>query len=475
MKNQKILIVFVAIAFLFSCKPATTPTKKEITIFYTNDEHGWMEPTSKYDGAAGLSGLWKTKEGYDGSDSYLILSGGDMWTGPAISTWFRGESMVEVMNKMGYDAAAIGNHEFDFKVDTLNKRLQQMNFPLLSANIVEKGTENIPAFAKPYIIKEAAGIKIGIIGLSSLSTPHTTFPDYVADYEFTPYAEAIDKYAPMAQNEGAEIIIIIGHICKNEMEGLVNTAKKYDIPLIGGGHCHQTVLETVDNVLLVQSGAEMRAYVKVQLQYHGSGKSAEIISTEVVQNQGGTPDTEVQAIVGYWQTKTQEALSEEIGYCSESIGESSVAMSNLVCDSWLQTFPDADVSITNSGGIRQDIDQGTINLATIVGLLPFQNTIYELDLTGTELIDCIDNYLIGGMTTIGGYSLADGTQIYADTVYSVLTTDYLYSADGDFSKYDPEPDNTSVNYRQPLIDMIKSLNTNSQNPLNNYLDNTRRR
>ncbi|OQX99007.1 MAG: hypothetical protein B6I20_10365 [Bacteroidetes bacterium 4572_117] len=383
--------------------------------------------------------------------------------------------MVEVMNKMGYDAAAIGNHEFDFKVDTLNKRLQQMNFPLLSANIVEKGTENIPAFAKPYIIKEAAGIKIGIIGLSSLSTPHTTFPDYVADYEFTPYDEAIDKYAPMAQNEGAEIIIIIGHICKNEMEGLVNTAKKYDIPLIGGGHCHQTVLETVDNVLLVQSGAEMRAYVKVQLQYHGSGKSAEIISTEVVQNQGGTPDTEVQAIVGYWQTKTQEALSEEIGYCSESIGESSVAMSNLVCDSWLQTFPDADVSITNSGGIRQDIDQGTINLATIVGLLPFQNTIYELDLTGTELIDCIDNYLIGGMTTIGGYSLADGTQIYADTVYSVLTTDYLYSADGDFSKYDPEPDNTSVNYRQPLIDMIKSLNTNSQNPLNNYLDNTRRR
>jgi len=150
-------------------------------------------------------------------------------------------------------------------------------------------------------------------------------------------------------------------------------------------------------------------------------------------------------------------------------------MGNLVCDSWLQTFPDADVSITNSGGIRQDINQGTITLETIVGLLPFENSIYELDLTGSELIDCIDNYLIGGMTTVSGYTLSDGTPIYAENIYSVLTTDYLYSADPDFSVYDPEPNNTSVNYRQPLIDWIKSLNTTSQNPLNNYLDNTPRR
>ncbi|MEN8121174.1 MAG: bifunctional UDP-sugar hydrolase/5'-nucleotidase [Bacteroidota bacterium] len=477
MKSCINIILFTAVIFTFSsCKPSDNqPDGSKITIIYTNDEHGWMEPTNEFDGAAGLSGLWKSREGYDGSDSYLILSGGDMWTGPAISTWFRGESMVEVMNLMGYDAAAIGNHEFDFTADTLNKRLQQMNFPLLSANITEKSSGNIPAFAKPYIIRESSGVKVGIIGLSSLSTPFTTFPAYVEDYEFTSYSDAIDKYAPLVKNEGADIIIVIGHICQNEMEALVPTAKKHNIPLIGGGHCHQNVLKTINDVLLIQSGAEMKAYVKVELQFNPETNEAKINSSEIVPNQNSTPDNEIETIVEHWQAKTQEALSEEIGYCSEIIYESSISMGNMVTDSWFHTFPDADVSITNSGGIRQNINQGSIKLLTIVGLLPFENSIYELNLTGSELIDCIDNYLIGGMTTIGGYTLSDGTPIYSDSTYSVLTTDYLYSADPDFSKYDQEPNNTSVNYRQPLIDWIKSLNTTSQAPLNNYLDNIPRR
>ncbi len=477
MSSCRNLILFIAAIFTFSsCKPSDNqPDGQKITIIYTNDEHGWMEPTNEFDGAAGLSGLWKSREGYDSSDSYLILSGGDMWTGPAISTWFKGESMVEVMNQMGYDAAAIGNHEFDFTVDTLTKRVLQMNFPLLSANIIEKSTGNIPTFAKPYIIKEAAGVKVGIIGLSSLSTPYSTFPAYVEAFEFTSYADAIDKYAPIVKSEGADIIIIIGHICEREMIELAPTAAKYNIPVIGGGHCHQNVLATVNDVLLIESGAEMQAYVKVGMQYNPDNKSVKINSSEIVQNQGSTPDTDVQTIVEYWQTKTQDALSEKIGYCSETIYQSSIAMGNLVTDSWFYTFPDADVSITNSGGIRQDINQGSIKLLTIVGLLPFENSIYELNLTGSELIDCIDNYLIGGMTTIGGYTLSDGTPIYSDSTYSVLTTDYLYSADPDFSIYDPEPYGTSVNYRQPLIDWIKSMNTSGQNPLNNFLDNTPRR
>ena len=86
---------------------------------YTNDEHGLMEATESSGGAAGLMGLWREQEGYSENGPYLILSGGDMWTGPAISTWFKGESMVNVMNGMQYDAAAIGNHEFDFKIEGL--------------------------------------------------------------------------------------------------------------------------------------------------------------------------------------------------------------------------------------------------------------------------------------------------------------------------------------------------------------------
>jgi 2',3'-cyclic-nucleotide 2'-phosphodiesterase (5'-nucleotidase family) len=119
---------------------------------------------------------------------------------------------------------------------------------------------------------------------------------------------------------------------------------------------------------------------------------------------------------------------------------------------------------------------GNITLATIVGVLSFENSIVELELTGTQLINSTGNLLVGGMTTIGGYFLSNGTAIHADSMYQVLTTDYLYSReDYNFSMYDPDPYNTSIHYRQPVIDWIHSLQTSTTDPLNNYLDNTPRR
>jgi 2',3'-cyclic-nucleotide 2'-phosphodiesterase (5'-nucleotidase family) len=187
---------FIAIpAVDFGMQRTSNPTKtqRQLVILYTSDEHGWMEATGSTGGAAGLMGLWQEEEGYTEEGPFLILSGGDMWTGPAISTWFQGESMVEVMNAMGYDAAAIGNHEFDFQVAVLYDRLEQAEFPFLSANIREKATGNIPDFAQPYVVEEVNGIQVGLIGLSSTTTPTSAFPDYVEDYNFIEYDEALTE------------------------------------------------------------------------------------------------------------------------------------------------------------------------------------------------------------------------------------------------------------------------------------------
>ncbi len=474
-KLYYLLLVFLFISFN-SCKQDNENLSETVkfTVLYTNDEHGWMEATKETGGAATMAAAWKSIE--DTNNNVLIISGGDMWTGPAISTWFRGTSMVETMNAMGYDVAALGNHDFDFSVDTLRYRVaNQMSFPVISANIIEKSSGNTPDFVQPYIIKDIAGIKLGIIGLTTLSTPYTTFPENVKDYYFIPYADAVEKYAPKLKEAGADVIIIVGHICSEEMTALAPTAKKFNIPLITGGHCHERIEQNVDGVEIVESGANLENYVKVELEYSSETKNCKVISSTIVPNTGTEKDEVVSGIVQKWQAKAEVALSEEIGYCSQTIDQDSPAMGNMICDSWLVSFPDADVSITNQGGIRQDIPQGNISLKTIVGLLPFENSIVQLELTGSELIECVDNYLLGGMTTIGGYKLSDGTPIEADKTYKVLTTDYLYSADEEFKKYDDTPYNLSVNYRQPLIDWIKSLNTNSTNPLNNYLDNNPRR
>ena len=118
-KNLKWLFLLFII-FVYSCDKNQVNNNdiddetSTITIIYTNDEHGWIENSEYSDGSAKMMGLWRENEGYDGNDRYLILSGGDNWTGPAISTWFEGESTVDVMNAMEYDASVIDNHEFDF-------------------------------------------------------------------------------------------------------------------------------------------------------------------------------------------------------------------------------------------------------------------------------------------------------------------------------------------------------------------------
>lgn len=467
--------ILLSLVFLYSCKsnpPDPVPPAYTLTVLYTNDEHGWMEPIDELaGGASGMLGRWNEIEKLMDSDQVLVLSGGDMWTGPAISSWFRGESMVEVMNAMGYDAAAVGNHEFDYGVEGLISNVEKMNFPLLSANMVDKNTGNIPSFVRPYMLIEVGPFDVGIIGLSSLSTPYTGFPAHVESFEFTDYETAVERYATELSGLGADIIIVIGHICEAEMDALVPVAKENNVSLIGGGHCHQIVSKEVDGIALVQTGSYLIGYARVVLEYLPEAKAVTVVSNDFRINKNGYSDDAVDELIAQWRTNSTEELSQKIGYCQQRIEQTSTSMGNLVADSWLHGFPAADVSITNSGGIRQDIPAGDITVETIVGLLPFDNTIYSLELSGDELIDCIGGYLVGGMSAFDGYKLLDGTPIYGDSVYSVLTTDYLYSISSNLmSTYDPDPYPTSVHYRQPLIDWMKSINTSMEDPLDNYLD-----
>jgi 2',3'-cyclic-nucleotide 2'-phosphodiesterase (5'-nucleotidase family) len=484
-KNRTVGKWLLSISLLFllfipGCKEqATQPNgeiQRQLVILYTNDEHGWMEATESTGGAAGLMGLWREEENYTDDGPFLILSGGDMWTGPAISTWFQGESMVEVMNAMEYDAAAIGNHEFDFQVTGLYDRLEQAEFPFLSANIREKTTGNVPDFAQPYIIEEINGIQIGLIGLSSISTSTSTFPDYVKDYDFIAYDEALTEVTPQVRSAGAELIMVVGHISHYEMSALAPTAAELGIAIIGGGHDHRRVAEMQDGVALIEGGGEMRSYGKVELAFDTEADTMISLAVSNHDNAGGTPDTEVGGIISYWAAQEDAALSEVIGYVAATISRYSAPMHNMVTDAWLAAFPQAAISATNRGGFRADISAGDITLGTIVGVLPFENNVVELEITGGQLVSYIqnENPVVGGMTTMGGYFHPDGTPISNDSTYSVLVTDYMWSASSSLPVYDPEPDPTNVNWRDPVIDWIRAQNTTTADPLDNYLDNTAR-
>jgi 2',3'-cyclic-nucleotide 2'-phosphodiesterase (5'-nucleotidase family) len=459
--------------------PSSTeqPETRTLVFLTTNDEHGWIEESEETDGAARLMGLWRSAEGYDEDGDFLILSAGDNWTGPAISTWFEGESTVEVMNAMGYSASAIGNHEFDFTVDVLRERITQADFPYLAANIRTEGTGAVPDFATPFIIKNVNGIRVGVVGLASRSTPWTTFPTYVEDYEFTAYDLALEESVPQAWNAGADLVVVVGHICRDEILDLLPTIQALGVSAVAGGHCHEFMGEVRDGVALVIGGWRFDAYGRVELGFDPEERRVTSVGGSFRMNTGGTPDPAVQSIVTTWQQAAEAELSEVIGYAEATIPDESPALYNLIMDSWLFEYPTADIAMTNAGGVRQGIPAGDISLGTIVGVLPFQNNLVALELTGSEVVACLkSSTLVAGMTTTGGYRHADGTFLKMDSTYHVLTTDYLYALDGyDFDVYDPTPYPTGIVYFQPTADYIESLETSPSNPLDDYLDHTPRR
>ena len=208
---------------------------RELTIIYTNDEHGWMEGMEPHQSAAHLFQLWREQEGYYPEGPFLVLSGGDNWTGPAISTWSEGRSMVEAMNAMQYDASAVGNHEFDFGLDVIKARAEEADFPYLSANTRWRSNGLTPTDLGilPYTVTTVNDIRVGIVGLTTLDTPTATNPDNVRELDFLSYERALRETLPALEAEDTDINLVIAHVCQEPLEQLIYRTQDLDIALFG--------------------------------------------------------------------------------------------------------------------------------------------------------------------------------------------------------------------------------------------------
>jgi 2',3'-cyclic-nucleotide 2'-phosphodiesterase (5'-nucleotidase family) len=453
------------------------PSERNLVVLYTSDEHGWLLQAPGTEGAAKLMGLWRTVEQFSEDGHFLILSGGNSWTGPSISTWFEGASTVAVMNAMAYDGAVIGNHEFDYGVGVLRTRESEAAFPFLSANIRLKATGSPPDFATPYTIRNVNGVRVGVVGLTTTSAPSTSFPAHVEDYDFIPYTDALNEYVPQVWAAGADLVLVVGNICQNEVNEVFPTARQLGVSMIGGGHCREAYSEVREGVALVLPGWQFAQYGKVTI--HLRIGPLQVLSTqaEVKSNLGGSPDPEVEVIVEHWAHEAEVELSDVVGHVTEPIPNRSNALHNLVTDAWLFAYPTADIAMLNQGAIRDGIPAGDILKGTIVSIMPFPNNLVNLELTGAEVVDCLaPGTILAGMSAVGGYFHADGSPLKMDSVYHVLTTDFMYGdAANNYRLYDEAPFETGIVYYQPTLTYLEALQTSQDNPLDPFLDHTARR
>lgn len=501
-KATRWIIGILLLIALASCLdlPAISPTPpptatssevnlREIVILRTNDEHGHLLPTESggfVRGGAGLAMADWLGRGYDPrieGGKVLLLSGGDNWVGPAISTWFKGEPTIEAMNAMGYAASVIGNHEFDFGQEALRRRQAEARFPYLAANLYREGSEEIADLAQPYVLVEVNGVKVGLIGLALQGTPSVTAASNVAGLTFGDYETALRRWVPIVRQEGAQLILVETHICPAELVLLANKTRDLDIALFEGGHCHQARLTSADGALISTASAYWQDYTITRLVYDVAQGKVITHEQELVDvlyptsAQRPAPEPTLQAIIDKWQARAELVLGEEIGYTATGLAKHSQQMHNLLVDSWLWAYPSADVAISNVGGFRQELAAGKITIGDIVGVFPFENELYEIEVKGRDILHALRtkgaNIVVGGIyrETDGKIFLRDGTPLDPEATYRLLVTDYMYHNDKyPFQGYDPEPYETSILWRQPVIDWVRAQHSSPQQPLEERID-----
>jgi 2',3'-cyclic-nucleotide 2'-phosphodiesterase/3'-nucleotidase len=181
---------------------------------------------------------------------------------------------VDIMNAMGYDAMAIGNHEFDWGLDTLFARMRQARFPFLSSNIYERATRERVSWATPYILVERDGLKIGIIGITTPSAAYTTLPGNVAHLEFRDPTEIVNAIVPEVRAAGAEIVVVLSHEGGQQrrdgsVEGPIAAIAKGAAGVDGvfGGHSHTWVSGHVGGRPVIISSSNGRALGVLRLDW----------------------------------------------------------------------------------------------------------------------------------------------------------------------------------------------------------------
>lgn len=491
-------LLCISLKIAADCRPVANSSNaqkdsvRKITVFFTSDEEGYLEPikdkVTAYGGAANVMAALRQRGYRPDGDQSLLLSGGDMWTGPAISTWFKGESTVQVTNAMGYAAAAIGNHEFDFGQGILRANKDAAKFPFLSANLTVTKTGKPPDYSRPYMIREVNGVRVAVIGLTARQTPSIVEPANVAGLAFTDYAQALRRTVPQAMAEGAELSVVIAHVCPSELRTLVPVASELSIPLLAGGHCHS--LENVERggVRIIGPGAHWHTFAQVDITFDvAAGKvlntKAELVPVEHPLGVNPvTPDAAVAAVVSEWSRKVDEALGEVIGYSKNGIRRG-WPLFNLLMDSWLWAYPEADIAISNFGGFREAIPPGEITRASIMATWPFKNEIVSVELTGKQVSEnllCCGGAVAGLTYRRSGKNvkamLKNGSPLDSGTTYRVLVNSFMY-AGGDnylFLKQNPGGHYLGVQWQEPVIRWIRSQKTSPQRPLDTLLDSTER-
>ena len=347
---------------------------KNLTLFFVNDQHGQLINFSKIKHIVDLERL---------ETNVITVCSGDMFSGnPVVDNHpQKGYPMIDVMNRVGFDISVIGNHEFDYGETILTDRINQANFDWVCANV---NMEN-SSITEPFDYKtiSTSDLKVTFLGLVETNgsddiTIPSTHPWRVQNLTFERPENVIGQYSNIKTQENSDLYIALTHLgfsTSGSSLGDSQIAMQYPyFDLIIGGHSHQTINTTINNIPIFQSGSNLNSLGKMELTIKDKAISSikyELINLDTYSEY----DSELKAIIEEYENLPY--LKEVIGYSNLYHETSQVGC--FYTDA-LKGVMNVDVTFQNTGGVRSTLNEGDITKREIFEISPFNNgtVIYEM-------------------------------------------------------------------------------------------------
>ena len=448
---------------------SATASEKDLVLVHTNDVHGRIveekgrDKTTSVVGDAKLATVIENERAKK-DQTTVVLDAGDAFQGLPISNSTKGEARAEILNKMNYDAMAVGNHEFDFGLDEAKKYKQILKFPLLSSNTYVNGARLFEASTIVDKDKTVKGDEVVVIGVTTPETATKTHPKNVQGVTFKdPIPEVLNVVKEIqakakATGDDYKTYVVLAHLgvdttTPNEWRGSTLADELSKSPLLKGkrvvvidGHSHTVESKTYgDNVTYNQTGSYLNNIGKVTLKPNSLLGTPSLIKASETTNV--TPNAEVKALVDKIKAKydAENAVvvvknsPVELSGTRENVRVRETNLGNVVADSlyeYGQTgFKNkADIAVTNGGGLRETIAKDKpITKGSVIAVLPFGNTISQISVTGKDVLAMFEKSLgsilqvdKAGKTVLdengqpllepsGGFLHVSGAKVYYDT------------------------------------------------------------
>ncbi|MDO4711836.1 MAG: 5'-nucleotidase C-terminal domain-containing protein [Peptostreptococcaceae bacterium] len=480
------LIAAVMLTTTIFSSSAFAAEEKMLTIIHTNDVHAAVVDNGK--SQIGFAKLGTYVEELRKKDEILVLDAGDMIQGLPIANLEKGKSIIPMANEIGYDAMAVGNHEFDFGTNVLFEIEKGFNFPMLANNVMKGGK----SVFKPYIVKEVKGLKVGIFGIATPETAFKTHPENVVGYEFSDMIKASkDSVDKLRNTEKVDIVIALAHLGLYEGEYTSDLIAKNveGIDLIIDGHSHTMLDKGLEEngTLIVSTGSSMRAVGKVDLKIVDKkvvGRTASLLKYDDMKDV--KPEQAILDAIKKVEEKQSVILDKVVGKTAvDLVGERNVVRtgeSNLgqLATAAMLDLTKADMAITNGGGIRASIKAGDITMRDLVTVFPFGNTVMVKEVKGSDIVAALEHGTneypnekgafphVGGITftlrvnASVGKRVTDvkigGQAIDMEKTYKVATNDFMAAGGDGYLMFKPYPSKAEYNtLMDTLLDYVQKV------------------